>query len=190
MKRLVRSPLLFAGAFCLVLFIAGVYPNRPLGEALAFVFALFWTSTFVRRRFAIRLSLLAIFLAACALALFRIPSAGAFVAGFVACLVVLVLSSRRPAPAGDLRLLLVTRHDAERVGGTETYLRSFLRSVESARRGMRVVFAAFDQGIVHREYRRTTFSDRSQVPVEYDRARCGFTRFGIDRRRGGRRRRW
>ena len=63
-----------------------------------------------------------------------------------------------------LRVLLVTRHDAERVGGTETYLRSFLRSVDAASREIRVVFAAFDQGIAHREYQRTTFSMRRGGP--------------------------
>ena len=164
MHRIGRSPLLIAGVFCLILFIAGTYPNRPVGDTIAFVLAILWVGFLIRRRFAIRLSLVASVLAACALALFRSPTAGALGAGAIGCLIVIILSSRRPASDGRLRVLLVTRHDAERVGGTETYLRSFLRSVDAASREIRVVFAAFDQGIAHREYQRTTFSTRRGGP--------------------------
>jgi glycosyltransferase involved in cell wall biosynthesis len=159
-RRIGGSPVLIAGIFCLVLLIIGIYPSGPLGETIAFVFAVLWLGGFYGRRFAIRLSLVASFLAMCAFAAFRSPVADAFGDGVFVCLVVIVLSMRRPISDGRLRVLLVTRHDAERVGGTETYLRTFLRSVDAGNRDVRVVFATFDQGIVHREYERTMFATR------------------------------
>ncbi len=160
MRRIGSSPILMAAIFCLVLLIVGIYPSGPLGDTIAFVFAILWIGGFNRRRFAIRLSLIASFIAMCAFAAFRSPIADAFGDGVFVCLAVIVLSMRRSVPDAELRVLLVTRHDAERVGGTETYLRSFLRSVDTADRDVRVTFATFDQGIVHREYEKTTFSTR------------------------------
>ena len=160
MRRIGNSPLLVAALFCLVLLAVGIYPSGPLGDTIAFVFAILWIGSFYRRRFAVRLSLVASFIAMCAFAAFRSPIADAFGDGVYVCLLAVVLSMRRPVADTKLRVLLVTRHDAERVGGTETYLRSFLRSIDAIGSDVRVTFATFDQGIVHREYERTTFSTR------------------------------
>jgi glycosyltransferase involved in cell wall biosynthesis len=160
MRRLAESPAFVTGVFLLVLLAIGIYPGGQLGDTIAFGFAILWVGIFHRRRFATRLSLVASFLALCLLAAFHVGAADAFGDGFFVSMVAVLLTMRRRVPGSDLRVLLVTRHDAERVGGTETYLRNFLRSVDESARDLRVTFATFDQGIVHREYERTKFFAR------------------------------
>jgi glycosyltransferase involved in cell wall biosynthesis len=159
-RRFAKRPEAIAFVFVFVLLLLGLYPSGPLGDTIAFSFAIVYLAIFRRRRFAIRLSLVASFIAMCALAGLHVPAADALGDGVFASLAFVLFALRRPDPNRPLRILIVTRHDAERVGGTETYLRGFLRSVDASTRGLSVRFATFDQGIVHRPYERTTFFER------------------------------
>jgi glycosyltransferase involved in cell wall biosynthesis len=160
MSRFAKTPEAIAGVYVFVLLLVGLYPSGQLGDTIAFSFALLWLFAFRRRRFAVRLCLFASFVAMCLFAALHSGAADAFGDGVFAGLIFVIAAMRRPNVTGALRVLLVTRHDAERVGGTETYLRSFLRSVDAGTRDIFVRFATFEQGIVHRDYERASFFTR------------------------------
>jgi glycosyltransferase involved in cell wall biosynthesis len=157
-RRLFESPFFIAGVFLAGLIALGVFVNGATGEVLALAFALVWMGLFRKRRFAVAVSLGCAFVAmAIALACGWTATADALGDGVFGAAIVVLATMRRRAASDALRVLIVSRHDAGRAGGTETYLRSVLRCNDTAERPMQMTLCAFDQGIVHPPYDHATF---------------------------------
>jgi glycosyltransferase involved in cell wall biosynthesis len=154
LRKISQSPPSIVLVLLVVLLAVGLFPGGPWGETIAFVFAAVWLGFLYKRRFAVAFSAIACFVAVCLAAAFHSSLVDVFGDGLFVAVAIAIVTMRRRKPGAEIRVLMVSRHDAERAGGTETYQRNFLRSVEGSSRDLRVTLCTFDQGVDHRDYER------------------------------------
>jgi glycosyltransferase involved in cell wall biosynthesis len=160
MKRMWTTPAGIVWTLVAVLLVLAIFPGGAWGQDLAFVFAAFWLGALHRKRFSVVCALVVCFVLLVLTYALHVPIANTFGEGAFVAAAVIVLTLRRRAPAGDLRVLVVSRHEVATVGGTEQYLRNFLRCAEDPANRMQVTFATFDQGLKQPPYQRTRFGMR------------------------------